>query len=226
MRLTGTLSVITAACAALAPAAQGADTTSTRTHSDTVRAAPLHGSVNGEQYDINDLRLTAGFLPKNNDIDGTGFNWSHDYRLAIDGMRSPQPLQDFGGFIYGGEFAIDTARKNTPGNSVSVNRFMVDAMAGWAYRLAQIPNLHFEGTPFLGVGFERYHSTVGGSPTALGYEYGLRVAGYYTFENLWQAGLDLRWFNNNSEPDFGGGIGSVKVETSGLAVLFSGGKRF
>jgi hypothetical protein len=218
MRLSGTLTVITAALAALAATATGAD---------TVRAAPLHQSeVGGDLYDINDLRLTAGFLPKGNEIDGTGFNWSHDYRLALDGMRAPNRLEDIGGFIYGGEVALDTASKNTPGNDFSVTRFMVDIMAGWAYRLNNMPNVHFEGTPFFGIGFEKYHSDVGGSPTAFGYEYGLRAAGYYTFENRWQAGLDLRYFVNHSEPDFGGSIGSVKFETSGLAVLFSGGKRF
>ena len=219
MRLSGTLSVITAALAALASTATGAD---------TVRAAPLHqSSVGGELYDINDLRLTAGFLPKNNDIDGTGNNWSHNYRLALTGMRAPSPLEDVGGFIYGGEVAIDTAKKNTSFANVSDTRLMVDVMAGWAYRLGNMPQIHFEGTPLFGIGFERYHSSIGGNSTVFGYEYGLRAAGYYTFENRWQAGLDLRYLVNHSEPDFGSaGGGSVKFETKGLAVLFSAGKRF
>src|SRR3954470_23117078 len=107
MRISGHLPVLVACLAGLAMTAQAAD---------TVRAAPLrtHDSVSGEQYDINDLRLTGGFLPKGNEVDGTGFSWSRHYRIALSGMRAGQPLEEYGGFIYGGEFAIDTARKNTP----------------------------------------------------------------------------------------------------------------
>jgi hypothetical protein len=219
MRLSAHLTVVTAALAALAAAAPAAD---------SINAAPYqHSAVAGEQYDINDLRLTAGFLPKNNDVDGNGFNWAVDNRLALTGMRAPNPLQDYGGLIYGGEFAIDHARRTTSTDRITLYRFMVDAMVGWAYRFDQLPGMHLEGTPFLGLGFERYHSDLGGSPTALGYEYGLRVADYYTFTNKWQVGVDLRWYNNNSEPDFGTAAGgSRKFETSGIAVLFSGGKRF
>jgi hypothetical protein len=218
MRLSATRSVITAALAVLAPAASAAD---------TIRSAPLHrGSVSGEQYDINDLRLTAGFLPENNKADGHGANWSHDYRLALTAMRAGKPLEDMGGLIYGGEFAIDNAGKNSPTGDFSVIRFMVDGMVGWGYRLGNIPNLHFEGTPFLGIGLERYHSEFGGNPTTLGYEYGVRAAGYYTFDNLWQVGLDLRYISNQSEPEFGGSVGSISMDTSGLAFLFVGGKRF
>ncbi len=51
-------------------------------------------------------------------------------------------------------------------------------------------------------------------------EFGLRAASYYTFDNAWQVGLDLRLvIDAQSDQDFG------DLENDGLAVLFGFGKR-
>jgi hypothetical protein len=221
MRLLATATLVATLSAAVAPLA--AVETAPRTSSQVDAG---NSEVNGELYDINDLRLTGGFMPKHNQVDSTSSNWSKDYRLSFMWVRSPSPLQDIGGLIYGVEGTFDSAGKSTPSGDVSVLRFMGNALVGWAYRLPNHPSLHFEATPMLGLGFERYHSAVGGSPTTLGYEYAFRVAAYYTWMNMWQAGLDLRYLSNHSEPDFGGGVGSKKFNTQGGAVLFSVGKRY
>lgn len=192
----------------------------------TVRAAPLRSTITGELYDINDLRLNAGFLPEHTTANGNGYNWDHNYRLGLLGMRAPKALGEAGGLIYGGEVSFNTGSKAVPGNETSATTLMFDGMVGWAYRLDAYPAIHFEGTPFLGIGMGRYSDDIGGSTTEFTYEYGLRAAAYYTFENMWQAGLDLRYMQTIAEPQFGGGIGGVDLKTTGLAILASGGKRF
>ncbi|MBA2482715.1 MAG: hypothetical protein H0V44_18785 [Planctomycetes bacterium] len=186
------------------------------------RAAPSSG-FRGE-YDINDLRLTTGFLPKNNETDSSNFNWASNYRLAVTGMRSGGQFEDHGGLIYGGEFALNFATRTKNSVKVSENSQMFIGMVGWGYKLAPMPAIHFEGTPFLGIGLSEWEMTGQGHPVAFAYEYGLRGAAYYTFESMWQLGLDLRYQVHHAEPSFGNN--SISFKTQGFAVLFSGGKRF
>lgn len=189
-------------------------------------AAGDRSPYSGLLYDINDLRLVAGFLPDGNTAAGQDYDWNHNYRLAIDWFRTPYALGTAGGFLYGGELSFNNGSTSVPGDRTSYYGLMFDAHAGWAYRPQQLQELHFEGTVFLGLGFDRYHDDLGGSPNPLAYEYGLRVAGFWTFENLWQVGLDLRYLENQSKPEFGGGVGSTTFKTTGGAILFEVGKRY
>ena len=195
----------------------------------SVGAAPISDSAHppsGSVYEINDLRLRVGFLPDHVDAGGHGGNWDNNFSIGVLAMRAPHPLTQAGGLIWGCEGSINTASRDQSGDRTSYVGFMTDIMVGYAYRLPQLPNLHFEGTPFLGIGVDHFQDDAGGSPTAFTYEYGLRAAGYWTFPNLWQAGLDLRLMETKAHPDFGGPVGSVTVTTDGVAVLFTGGRRF
>jgi hypothetical protein len=210
---------------ALAAAATAADRIATSDQYVSGRSSnPVGGSTMSGEYDVNDLRLTVGFLPKNNEADSSNFNWAQNYRFAVTGMRSNGRFTDAGGIVYGGEFALNYATKTKNGVKVSENSQMIDIMGGWGYKPEALPALHFEGMPFFGIGLSEWEMTGQGHPTAFAYEYGLRAAGYYTFDSMWQAGLDLRYIEHHAEPSFGDN--SISFKTNGLAILFSGGRRF
>jgi len=184
------------------------------------------GTLAGSRYDISDARLRAGFLPYHATANGNGFNWDHNLSIGLLYVQAPRPLTNAGGFIWGGEGSFNDGSRSDNGQHTSYYGGMADIMAGWAYRLPTIPNLHFEGTPFIGIGVDHYNSDQNGQPTSFAYEYGVRAAGYWTFATLWQAGLDLRLMENRAHPQFDGPAGGTNVTTKGLAVLFTGGKRF
>jgi hypothetical protein len=223
MHITGprpflTLSLTLAAIAGFQPLSGADSITGRRVGDPSPRASgPI---VHTDAYDINDLRLTVGFLPR---ATGDGEDWSSNNRIAVTGMRA-NPLGPYGGLIYGGEFSINFASVTENSVKTSETSELVEAMVGWGYKLAEIPALHFEGTPFFGVGLAEWSQTNNGDPIAFAYEYGLRAAGYYTFTNLWQAGLDLRYVSHHSNPSFNSD--SVNFDNDGIAILFSGGKRF
>jgi len=184
------------------------------------------GTLSGSRYEINDARLRVGFLPDHATANGNGFNWDHNLSIGLLFVRSPRPLTTAGGFIWGWEGSFNNGLRSDQGEHTSYYGGMADVMAGWAYRMPNIPNLHFEGTPFVGIGIDHYNSDQNGQPTSFDYEYGLRAASYWTFATLWQAGLDLRLMENRAHPQFDGPVGGVAVTTSGLTVLFTGGRRF
>ena len=192
----------------------------------TLGAASDSQSSNGSIYNINDLRLMAGFLPDHNMAFGQDVDWDHNYRIAIEAMRTPMPLSDSGGFIYGFDIAFNNGSRSVSGDRTSYVGLLGDGLAGWAYRLNSLPSLHFEGTALIGIGVDRFHDDIGGSPTAFTYEYGLRVAGFWTFQNLWQVGLDLRYVQTKAKPEFGGSVGGTTYTTTGPAILFVVGERF
>ncbi|MBA3708849.1 MAG: hypothetical protein H0W83_08540, partial [Planctomycetes bacterium] len=108
------------------------------------RIVSSHARADGMvgEYDINDLRLTAGFLPKNNEADSQSFNWASNYRFAVDGMRSNGRLNDYGGLVYCGEVAFNFATRTQNSVKISENSQMFIGMVGWAYKLPNLPALH------------------------------------------------------------------------------------
>ncbi len=224
MRCTTAISALTATLALMAipmPSAVAMDRDNQATvNRATGNTRPSLGHENarsGNSYEINDLRGEIGLLPNHA---SNGVQWDSNIRVGIQAMRSTERMGDYGGLIYGGEFSVNFA--NDP--RVDMNSEVFTGMVGWGYKLQQVEGLHFEGTPFLGLGFAQLKASGGNSADSLYYEYGLRVAAIYTFENLWQIGGDLRLLRNHVSPDFGGG--NVDINTSGPALLFVVGKRF
>jgi len=168
---------------------------------------------------INDARGIIGFWPENYEADGRDVGVDSAYRLAGQYIRSLESFGDAGGLIYGGEGSFTFAS----GDNIDSTALVVDGHLGYGYILPEMPNLHFEGTAFLGLGIETV-DTGGNDDLGPLINYGLRAAGFYTFDNSWQVGLDLRYLiNSSSSQDLSGG--DFDYEDDGVAVLFAFGKR-
>lgn len=191
----------------------------------------LIGSAAGADTTINDLRFGVGHsITDESEISagGNAFDYDADtLRFALQYMRSLNPLESAGGFIFGGELFYSQSSGELPIFNIDVNTIGLEAFAGWAFALDGMP-LHFEGTPFIGLGQANTEFSNGGDSEDhdnMLIEYGLRVAGYYTFENNWQAGLEVRYVIDSST-DAKLGSNDFDVETAGLLIGLQGGYRF
>jgi hypothetical protein len=223
MRLLATLSVSATLTVLASSAAMGVDRDTMNRATGNTRPSLGHENArSGETYEINDLRAEIGLLPNNTSTSGGGrdVEWDSNVRIGVQAIRSMERMGDYGGLIYGGEVSLNFA--SDP--QVDMTTEVVTGMVGWGYKLQAAPGVHFEGTPFLGLGFAQLSAAGGNDANSLYYEYGLRVAAFYTFENLWQLGADLRLFRNHVSPDFGSG--NIDINTGGPAILFEAGKRF
>lgn len=224
MRCTATISALTATFALMLAPVTSAVAVDRDTQANVNRATgntrPSLGHENarsGNEYEINDLRGEIGLLPTHAT---NGVDWDSNIRLGVQAIRSTPRMGDYGGLIYGGEFSLNFANDSR----VDMMSEVITGMVGWGYKLQQVEGLHFEGTPFLGLGFAQLSTAGGNDASSLYYEFGLRVAAIYTFDNLWQIGGDLRLMRNHVSPDFGSG--NFDIDTSGPALLFVVGKRF
>ncbi|MBA3687036.1 MAG: hypothetical protein H0W72_17590 [Planctomycetes bacterium] len=179
----------------------------------TLTALALGSPLAAADQGINDLRGLIGFWPANHESGNSEFG-DDSYRIAIEYMRSLKELEDIGGFIWGIDLSYTDSGFDGGGDAQAI---VVTGHAGWAYALEQVPELHFEGTGFLGLGNEQVDP---GDSDGLYREFGLRAAGYYTFDSDWQVGLDLRLVLDAESNQDGGDL-----ENDGLAVLFGFGKR-
>ncbi len=179
----------------------------------TLTALALGSPLAAADQEINDLRGLLGFWPANHESGKNEFG-DDSHRIAIEYMRSMNALEDMGGFIYGVDLSFTGSDFDGGGNAQAI---VVTGHAGWAFALQQVPELHFEGTGFLGLGNEWVNP---GDSDGLYREFGLRAASYWTFDNAWQVGLDLRLILD-AESDQDG----YDLENDGVAVLFGFGKR-
>lgn len=167
---------------------------------------------------INDLRVGIGYSPTDygSDVSDADSAW----RISVQGMRSYGEMSDVGGWIYGAELSYTGA--DFPGDA-SASTIAVTGFGGWAYALPQLNRLHFEGTPFVGVGFTKLDA---GSEDDTGfyYELGLRAAAYYTFASRWQIGVDLRYLWGHATATIAGT--DVDVDPNGLVAMIQAGYRF
>jgi len=179
-------------------------------------AAPAAAVEDG----INDVRGIIGFWPENYEVDGKDVGVDSAIRLGGQYMKSHGgELGDAGGLIYGGEGSLTIAS----GDDIDSTALVVDGHIGYGYQLPDMQAFHFEGTAFLGLGLEQVDAA-GNDDMGPLIEYGIRAAGFYTFDNSWQLGLDLRYLiESSSSQDLGGG--DFDYENNGLAVLFAFGKR-
>ena len=184
----------------------------------SVTLAACAGSLHAAD-EINDVRGLFGLWPENYESDSVDAGIDSAWRLGAQYMRTHDGLGDMGGLIYGGDGSLTIAS----GDNVDVTALVATAHVGWGYQLQEMEAIHFEGTVFLGAGVEQVDINTN-DDVGLLLEYGLRVASYYTFDNNWQVGLDLRYLvESTSNQNLG--TGDFDLENDGLAVLIGVGKR-
>ncbi len=209
------------------------------------------GCLMAEDVKVSDIRLEFGIMPNNfeassstrvtsssgtvtnssssNDKQNADSNWRGAVQLMFGNLASS------GGFVYGGEVAVNYAKFSNGGTKTTQTSPVADIMLGYGF--APTKEWHFEVTPFAGIGVS-YGDVSGDNQVDANYdavytEYGLRAATYYTFESHWQVGLDLRYIAAQSNPEFDyttTGNNSVHQEQDqsnhGFSGLIGVGRRF
>jgi hypothetical protein len=166
-----------------------------------------HGAASAvDRGEINDVRASYAIVP-DWDVDGGG-EIDGGHRISVQGMRQFTAMTDRGGWIWGAEGALQLV------DDISAVIVSATALGGYAYQLPQMQSIHFEGTPYLGLGI----ADLGDSSdnTEIYVEYGLRAAGFWTFDAGWQVGLDLRLQRSDADA----------IDNSGLQLGIVGGYRF
>ncbi len=169
----------------------------------------LSPAANAADQDIFDLRGYYG-IPPDYEINGRG-DIDGGHRIGVQHMRNFTEIGDVGGWIWGAEVSLQFVDDN------GVEAFIpaITGLVGYAYKLENLQNLHFEGTPYLGVGIANFSGDTN-ADSEVYLEYGLRAASFWTFESGWQAGLDLRLHRADADV----------IDSSGLMACFVGGYRF
>jgi hypothetical protein len=187
--------------------------------------AALAGIVPAYSADmINDARLTVGITPEYElSLGSSETNGDSGIRIAGSYFRSIGELGDQGGWVWGVELGYNMATIDdvpTVGD-VDMTSICLDLLGGYAYAMPNMKAVHFEATPFLGFIMTDAAPDSGSSEDGTGIEYGLRVAGFYTLANGFQAGIDLRYVANSVEIDT-----DVDADQAGLAAALALGYRF
>ncbi len=169
----------------------------------------LTQAATAADQDIFDLRGYYG-IPPDYEVTGTD-DIDGGHRIGVQHMRNFTEIGDVGGWIWGAEVSLQFI------DDRGVEAFIpaVTGLVGYAYQLQNLESLHFEGTPYLGVGIANF-SGDSNADSEVYYEYGLRAASFWTFESGWQVGLDLRLHRADADV----------IDSSGLLACFVGGYRF
>jgi hypothetical protein len=192
-----------------------------------------------------DGRLNLGIVPgiKSADYSGGGASGT-DTTSAKEGfgvglgVEYGQYLDKQFGWVAGASLIEGSAKGDASGNGNSElkeTHYGVQINAGAAFKVNK--EIHIELTPFVGIG--RAKTTVvgandGSDASASGtfFDYGITLAGFYTFNDHWQGGLDIGYegYKAKSSPSINFGAGSTTVDVtakgSGLIAGLSLGYRF
>jgi hypothetical protein len=202
-----------------------------------ILAASLAGSAAAASSEsFIDGRVGLEFIPGVNKGDLSNGGPSNDLDkktgFGVDaGAQYGQYLNHEWGWVAGAALFYQGAKGDfqTGSGDAKFNAYGIEIDAGGAYRL--MPELHFELTPFVGVGMSKTEFTGNndsGSDVFL--QYGATVAGYYTYMDHWQGGLRLGWegYKAKGKADYlgTGSDQTLTLKGSGFLGIVSLGYRF
>lgn len=203
--------------------------------------AALAGSSAAEgRSRINDVRFTLGAgVDEDAEIRGGGrANVDADRWFAsVQGVRSIAAMASWGAVIYGGEaFLSSSTAAAKGGTEFDVVTTGLSALLGYAYQFPSLPSVHAESALFGSFGSARselYSGTSGIDASDPFFAYGLRAGAYWTSEDAYQLGLDLRYtLDSETSPSFSTVNAGTSVLTrvqysyEGLGAALSFGYRF
>jgi hypothetical protein len=169
-----------------------------------------------------DTRFTIGaFSATEHDEDTNAPEES--YRAGIAWMRSLDSLRPgeiAGSFIYGTRVSYLYSSDSDPDIEFVSQGAVLDLFAGWAWSCAERCHVELAAVGGGGVVQSTLDSTIPGltgSDTDVSpyFEYGARLASYYTAANGWQFGIQGSYTWGHLDSDFSITDGSTTVEASG-----------
>jgi hypothetical protein len=196
--------------------------------------AGLSGIASAADETFLDARLNLGIIPGIKSADGTpngtiDFSAKTGFGAAL-GVEYGQYIEKEWGWVAGVSL-IDGSSKgdsNNNGNDVKETNFGVQINAGGAYKINK--EIHLELTPFIGIG--RAKTTVEGnggtSGTGAFLDYGITVAGFYTYNDHLQVGIDIGYeaYSAKSSLSFGPASYDISAKGGGFIAGLSLGYRF
>lgn len=164
---------------------------------------------------VRDLRAVFGFSPSEYEADGQAVDTGVPLRFGLQYMGQIGMATERGRFIAGGELSYTIANGDVLSVEIDITTTALTVFGGWAYTWPTREQMHFEGTLFLGLGQTAWEGD--GQDEDDGYwEFGPRVAGFYTLMSGWQIGADIRYLVSEAD----------QLENNGPAALVTGGRRF
>jgi hypothetical protein len=183
-----------------------------------------------DPYRVNDIRLGYTMLPAGAKVsvidrtDGTNpanyskdTNWDLTGRTGVMWMTPWSGLHEDGDFILGFEVSTNhlviEQNPNSPEIDIRTYQFTLHPGVGWVID----EHLHIELNPYVSGGISEYEQNFAGSGSDIYYEFGMRAAGYYTWENGFQLGLQLAYHYGKTRGEIDPNY-DVKFEIQGITV--------
>lgn len=171
-----------------------------------------------DPHHVNDWRLGYSMLPAGADIsimdstDGANpanyereTNWDLTGRTGVMWMTPWSEMAEEGAFILGLELSTNHCVIESGGSApeIDLRTYQLTLHPGLGWLLDE--NFHIEVNPYFGVGHAQFEQDLAGDGTGLYWEVGFRAAGYYTWSNGVQLGLQLGYLYASSDGEMKGG---------------------
>jgi hypothetical protein len=186
-----------------------------------------------EGMNFQDLRLGYTVLLASSDITITSpgldskktGSWDATGRTGFTWITTPSYWEDISAtFLFGAELSTNHLIQDATadlGTKIDVRANVLTVQVGLGWQL--MDQVHLEATPFIGYGLASTKTDFGNGSS--GYlEFGLRVGGFYTFENRIQVGLNLGYFMAQTKVSISDY--DLDLKASGLTYGLQGGYRF
>ncbi|MBA3699306.1 MAG: hypothetical protein H0W78_10675 [Planctomycetes bacterium] len=185
-----------------------------------------------DPYRVNDWRLGYSMLPAGADIsviDSSGnanpanyereTNWDLTGRTGLMWMTPLSGVSEDGDFILGLELSTNhcVIESSATSPEIDLRSYQLTIHPGLAWLLDD--QFHIELNPYFGLGHAEFEQSAAGDGTGLYWEVGFRAAGYYTWSNGVQLGLQIGYLYASSEGEIeGSATYDTEIIINGLTV--------
>lgn len=187
-----------------------------------------------DPHHINDWRLGYSMLPagadisiidSSNDANPANYeretNWDLTGRTGLMWMTPWSGMSEDGDFIVGLELSTNHLVIESSGSSpeIDLRSYQLTLHPGLGWLLDD--EFHIELNPYFGIGYAQFEQELAGDGTGLYWEVGFRAAGYYTWSNGVQLGLQIGYLYASSDGEIDGSAGTTydtTIDLNGLTV--------
>lgn len=144
---------------------------------------------------LTDARLVIGSGQRNYSVGPVDDEYDRALSIGLQFVYGFRPMSPHGTWFVGGmgRFFSEEDNEDSDGFSGDSRRFMIDAMAGYAYAPPEATEVHVELGPYAGVGLAKTRFVeVDTTRTALvpALEGGVRLGAYWTWNDVLQGGFE------------------------------------